>query len=277
MVQEAGAFRRPNSKQLSPAPSPSNCGSRSFQSHLLGSYKSGAKPAATVILCILDLADLLAEPASPGGRDLLKLLITRVDVTETLLRAEVNFTELGEAASNSVTNLAAIDLPAFSVYAPLQLQRRGAELRIVLGGIAAPAPTPDPMLIRTLIAARSRTADYLDPIRALTVSDLDRGEGADVGDVSRSLQLAFLAPDLVERILDGNQPVALTAERLKRVDVPLLWEDQRAMLAGVLLFPSPSISGQVADPIGRKRHLVWWPAEQERAVRAGAPGFPALP
>ena len=86
------------------------------------------------------------------------------------------------------------------------------------------------MLIRTLIEARCRAADYLDPTRALTVSDIARRETADVGDVSRSLQLAFLAPDLVERILDGTQPVALTAERLKRLDVPLLWEDQRAML-----------------------------------------------
>ena len=51
------------------------------------------------------------------------------------------------------------------------------------------------------------------------------------GDVSRALQLAFLAPDLVEAILDGTQPVALTPERLKRArELPLLWEDQRAML-----------------------------------------------
>jgi hypothetical protein len=53
----------------------------------------------------------------------------------------------------------------------------------------------------------------------------------DVGDVSRSLQLAFLAPDLVKAILDGTQPVGLTCERLKRVDLPLLWDDQRAALA----------------------------------------------
>jgi hypothetical protein len=49
--------------------------------------------------------------------------------------------------------------------------------------------------------------------------------------VSRSLRLAFLAPDLVEGILNGTQPIGLTAERLKRVDLPLLWEDQRAVLA----------------------------------------------
>jgi hypothetical protein len=40
-----------------------------------------------------------------------------------------------------------------------------------------------------------------------------------------------MAPDLVETILDGTQPIALTAERLKRAgQLPLLWDEQRAML-----------------------------------------------
>ena len=200
-----------------------------FQSHLLGASTTGAPPAA-IVPRLLELADRLATPASPAGRDLLRLMITRVDLTETELRAEASFARLGEAVGGHVADLAMLELPAFRVAAPLRLQRRGPALRIVLGGAAAPAPAPDPMLIRTLIEARCRAADYLDPTRALTVSDIARRETADIGDVSRSLQLAFLAPDLVERILDGTQPVALTAERLKRLDVPLLWEDQRAML-----------------------------------------------
>ena len=199
-----------------------------FQAHLLGPSTTGAPPAA-IVPRLLELADRLAAPASPAGRDLLRRTITRVDLTETELRAEAGFEQLGEAGG-SVADLAMQELPAFRVAAPLRLQRRGPALRIVLGGAAAPTPAPDPMLIRTLIEARCRTADYLDPTRALTVSDIAHREAADVGDVSRSLQLAFLAPDLVERILDGTQPVALTAERLKRLDVPLLWKDQRAML-----------------------------------------------
>ena len=76
-----------------------------------------------------------------------------------------------------------------------------------------------------------RAADYFDPAQGLSLSAIARRAGANVGDVSRSLQLAFLAPDLVEAILDGTQPVALTAERLKRAgELPLLWDEQRAML-----------------------------------------------
>ena len=68
-------------------------------------------------------------------------------------------------------------------------------------------------------------------MRDTSLSAIARRAGVHVGDVSRSLQLAFLAPDLVEAILDGTQPVALTPERLKRArELPLLWEEQRAML-----------------------------------------------
>jgi site-specific DNA recombinase len=176
------------------------------------------------------LAELLEAPASPAGRDALRRLITRVDLGETELRAEVSFAQIDGADGGGFANLAALELAYFSVAAPLRLRRRGPELRIVLGGAAAPAPTPDPLLVRTLVEARRRLAAYLDPARAPTISDIAHSEGADIGDVSRSLQLAFLAPDLVEGILNGTQPVGLTAERLKRVDLPLLWEDQRAVV-----------------------------------------------
>ena len=129
------------------------------------------------------------------------------------------------------STLPSFDFPPFMVVAPLRLQRRGPELRIVLQGAAAPVPKPDPLLLRTLIEARTRVADYLDPAQDLTIGAIARRTGANVGDVSRSLQLAFLAPDLGEAILDGTQPVALTAERLKRAgELPLLWDEQRAML-----------------------------------------------
>ena len=45
------------------------------------------------------------------------------------------------------------------------------------------------------------------------------------------IPLAFLAPDIVEAILEGRQPVELTAARLIRVcDLPALWAEQRQSL-----------------------------------------------
>jgi hypothetical protein len=110
------------------------------------------------------------------------------------------------------------------------MQRRGPELRLVLKGAAAPDRNPDPRLVRMMIEGRIRASNYLAAELGLSVSDIAHRDNADVGDVSRSLQYAFLAPDLVERILDGNHPLALTAERLKRTgELPLLWDEQRTL------------------------------------------------
>ncbi len=102
---------------------------------------------------------------------------------------------------------------------------------MVLHGPSAPKPKADPKLIHHLVETRRRCSDYLDPQQALTVSAIAARGGLDTGDVSRSLQLAFLAPDLVTAILEGTQPVALTAGRLKRIsELPLPWQDQVDLL-----------------------------------------------
>ena len=60
---------------------------------------------------------------------------------------------------------------------------------------------------------------------------LARRDGIDPGDVSRILPLALLAPDIVEAILSGRQPIDLTATRLKRIpNLPLAWAAQRQLL-----------------------------------------------
>ncbi len=45
------------------------------------------------------------------------------------------------------------------------------------------------------------------------------------------MPLAFLAPDIVEAILAGTQPVDLTAETLiKHTELPQAWAEQKALL-----------------------------------------------
>ena len=65
--------------------------------------------------------------------------------------------------------------------------------------------------------------------------DYQQGRHAiDASDVTRFLPLAFLAPDIVEAILDGRQPVDLNVERLKKVSpIPADWNTQRWQLGFV--------------------------------------------
>ena len=66
---------------------------------------------------------------------------------------------------------------------------------------------------------------------AATVAEIAMAEVLDDGEISRVLPLAFLAPDIVQTILEGRQPLNLTARDLKRLKpLPTSWADQRQVL-----------------------------------------------
>jgi site-specific DNA recombinase len=89
---------------------------------------------------------------------------------------------------------------------------------------------PDQDLI-DLIAKARRWFTQITNGEISTVREIAREESMDEGDVSRFLPLAFLAPDIIESILSGKQPIELTPEKLKRLRMlPTSWEEQRTTL-----------------------------------------------
>ena len=68
--------------------------------------------------------------------------------------------------------------------------------------------------------------------RALSLQALAERDGITRRHFRRHVGLAFLSPELVEAILQGRQPVELTATRLTDLDLPLDWTEQRKLLAG---------------------------------------------
>ncbi len=115
-----------------------------------------------------------------------------------------------------------------TIEAPLQLKKRGHELRLILGACAAPQP-PDATVLSLLARARRWKRDWFAGERDL--KDILIAEGVTPTSSTRTLRLAFLAPDIVEAFLAGTAPVELNAEKLKRLsDLPPLWEEQRKVL-----------------------------------------------
>jgi site-specific DNA recombinase len=112
---------------------------------------------------------------------------------------------------------------------PFHTKRRGVETKIILGGRQANLE-PDQDLI-DLIAKARRWFTQITNGEISTVREIAREESMDEGDVSRFLPLAFLAPDIIESILSGKQPIELTPEKLKRLRMlPTSWEEQRTTL-----------------------------------------------
>lgn len=109
---------------------------------------------------------------------------------------------------------------------PIALKRRGVEARIIVEGNLQREREPDKALVNLIARAHL----YL---RALTdgagrnIQDTATQFGVHRADVSRILPLAFLAPKIVEAILNGRQPADLSARQLARhIDLPIDWAEQ---------------------------------------------------
>ena len=118
----------------------------------------------------------------------------------------------------------------FRLDLPVRFKRRGVEMKLVIADERERPPAPDPHLI----AAVAQGRHWFAQIRGgdvKSVRDLAERQGVNQGDVSRILPLGLLAPDIVEAILAGRQPIELTASRLKRIrDLPVSWPEQRRVL-----------------------------------------------
>jgi hypothetical protein len=73
--------------------------------------------------------------------------------------------------------------------------------------------------------------DELTTGSAPSLEALAEREGITRRYIRRLIGLAFLSPELVDAILQGRQPVELTATRLTELDLPLDWTEQRKLLA----------------------------------------------
>src|ERR671918_171545 len=101
-----------------------------------------------------------------------------------------------------------LDGSTLIVRIPMRFQRRGGRKRIVapdgseLGPIAK--PQPDGTLVKALVRAH-RWQSMLEEGRFASVRELAEAERVSLPYISRILRLTLLAPDIVERILDGRR------------------------------------------------------------------------
>jgi site-specific DNA recombinase len=88
-------------------------------------------------------------------------------------------------------------------------------------------------LLKTIVRAHKWFND-LTTGKVKNMAEIVSREGVDKSYVSRVVNLAFLAPDIIESIMAGQQPADLSAEKLiKRVDLPSDWAQQRQLLGFV--------------------------------------------
>jgi hypothetical protein len=180
---------------------------------------------------------LLAEPDALGAEDLqtaAAALVTSLRdeaSRDSLLRRLVASGQIGpsrigllldgEALAAAVaTSVGALAPSLLVVEAPLQMRRRGVELRLVAGQREA---GPDATLLRALAKAHlwATAMRRGEPVVAIA-----RRESRSETFIRRRAELAFLSPRIQAAIVEGRQPVDLTLERIVRTSLPLDWTEQ---------------------------------------------------
>jgi site-specific DNA recombinase len=82
------------------------------------------------------------------------------------------------------------------------------------------------VLIRNLLKARDWFAALT---RGDTYAEIAARDGVWTQRIQQMLPLAFLAPDIEQRIAEGRRPAGLTSEWLINVDLPVDWNGQRRL------------------------------------------------
>jgi site-specific DNA recombinase len=103
---------------------------------------------------------------------------------------------------------------------PIELRKRGKDMKLVLRPEARPSMEPEPRLVRLLVKAEQARRQVFE-------------SGATKPDrhVCRMARLAFLAPDITQAILEGRQPSTLSSRTLLKMgQLPLDWAEQRRIL-----------------------------------------------
>ena len=121
--------------------------------------------------------------------------------------------------------LSANDEIVLSISAELKLCSHEMRLVVPPGGTKELPPRPNKTLIKALTRAHAWKVKLFSG-QAPSIDAIAKAEGVTPRYVGRILRLAFLAPDIVEAILEGSQPADLELERIMK-GIPLGWQVQR--------------------------------------------------
>jgi hypothetical protein len=168
----------------------------------------------------------------PGTRQraFLTALIERIDIADNQIDIHIRPTRLA-ALLNLAAEASAVDDDSQILYVPVELRRSGREIKMRIDATDPFATAkPDARLIKLLIRARRFNAALVRS-EGVPFAALAEREGVSPSYFTRLVRLGYIAPDIIQAILDGRQPRNLTPDKLlAHSRLPLAWHDQRTAL-----------------------------------------------
>jgi site-specific DNA recombinase len=188
-----------------------------------------AEQAKLIIDRAAKIATALSQGAPSRRAELVRDLVEQVIIGETAISITMRTQLLGVGTEEAPQE---DKRDTIVLSAPLEFRRRGVETKLVLPAtfqLDEPSRL-DPALLKAITRGRL-WFEELAAGRAASIQAIADREGVTQRYVSRLLPVAFLAPEIIEAILQGRQPADLSAARLtNQIDLPLDWAEQRELL-----------------------------------------------
>ena len=193
----------------------------------LGEIMLKAAKAKSIVSTGKRLAATLDQQNSKDTHTTLRSLISRVIISDEQVEVTLNRSGLRDLLGIPETETHQLDEP-ITITIPARLKPRGVELKFVMIDPAhRQTAKPDPVLIKAVVQANNWLEQLMSG-QANTLREIAEREELPERYLRRLLELAFLAPDITESILNGHQPEDLTLKHLIcRIKLPPAWDQQR--------------------------------------------------
>jgi len=156
----------------------------------------------------------------------LRRLIRGITVKSDAVEMTIDIDGVVDLAGNDHQSRSVDDGETTTLIVPAVLKRVGLEMRHLVDG-PSPAREPDRSLLR-LLAQAHRCRERLLRGDKPTIAEMASEMAVSPTYFTRILRLGFLAPDITTAIVEGRQPIELSAIRLAGIaDPPNDWNEQR--------------------------------------------------
>jgi hypothetical protein len=180
---------------------------------------------------IIRQSEQLRSDSPSSAQNFVRRVVQRVVVHPDRIEVEVNEGELHAALAGdpgAASHQRSSDVVRLVLEA--RIKRCGGEMRLVvpphLPGQVRPHPAPS---LLKVVARAHQWCEWVTSGKVWGGRSIAEKTGLDERYASQILECAFLAPDIVDAILDGRQPADLAWKKLTR-HVPINWVEQRKRL-----------------------------------------------
>jgi site-specific DNA recombinase len=122
------------------------------------------------------------------------------------------------------TNAETLNDDALSIGSVFQIRKRGVETKLIFADMPI---GQDDALIRNIAKAHTWFEQMKAGKSFAQIADVEKTSKRRV---QQMIDLAFLAPDIVRDVLDGNQPIGFTSDWCLRHALPSDWNEQRQLI-----------------------------------------------